>query len=253
MDFRSNRGGSAMNRYDDNIQTYDPGKKLKDACCNRCARGFLLWINVGFSVLAFVVIGVGIGTYTTGHVAYVGEVNSVLFALALVLGILMLVISVLGCITAKTKSQCLLIIYVIGLCLAMIFEIVLMSFAFNPQHLRGLIKQRWDNMSTAQQSKLEQDLNCCGFDGPSSSNTHSGSWNSTALWNASMTTTTSGCPGCYSVIEKSLKSVQVALGVLAILMLLYELFMFGFSVMLFWARRSDNKKEKVGDDLDNGI
>ncbi|ETO27462.1 tetraspanin-31 A [Reticulomyxa filosa] len=225
---RQNRGGSAMNKYDSKAVGYAMGREYKEPCCTRLARGFILYVNVGLSILAIVILSVGIYSFTEGHVSYVGQVNSALFALSLVLGILILGIAILGCIAAKTNSQCMLIFYVIGLCVTFIFEIVIVSLVFNPSHLKGLIKQRWDSLSDSQRSKFEEQFNCCGFDGSdtSSDGTSYGVFNDTLT-----TTTTSSCPGCYHEIEKSLRSVQFALGALALLMICYQMLMLCVSML----------------------
>ncbi|ETO30100.1 tetraspanin-31 A [Reticulomyxa filosa] len=235
-----------VSSYDSNSIAYDSGKKDKAPCCIRFARKIILWVNVGLSVLAIVIIALGIYSYTSGSVKYVGEVNSALFALALALGILILIISVLGCVAAKTSSQWVLICYVVGLGLALVFEIVIASLVFNPQHLKGIMKQRWDHLSDSERSNFENEFHCCGFDGTSYS-----SGSSQGVVNASLATSTTSCPGCYHEIQKSLHNVQMALGALAILLICYEFAMFAVSMFVFWSNKQKSKESVP--DYDNRI
>jgi len=244
---RPNRGGSFMDRYNSNSQSYDSGRELKIPCCSRLGRLIILWVNIIFGVLGLVIIALGIYTYTQGDVSYLGEVNAALFALALVLGILILILSTLGCMSARMESRCMSICYLLGLCAALILEIVIAALVFNPNSLKGLMSSRWNKLSDAQRSHIESEFHCCSFDGESASSS-SGTSNST-------TTTSSSCPGCYSSIEKSLHDVQVGLGVLAILMICYEVGMVILVVLVFWARKEPKKeqKEKVPDGFENPI
>jgi len=239
---RKNRGASAMDGYESGASSYDSGKIKKLPCCSRIARNFILWVNIGSGILAIIIISIGIYSYTAGHITYIGEVDAALFALSLILGLLIMFLSILGCMTAKTKNMCMVYVYMLGLFVSLIFEIVIAALVLNPQTLKGLMRKRWNNLTSSQQIEFEDQFGCCGFDGLSSTSSGSGS----GYHNTTLTTAmASSCPGCYSRIERSIHSAQVALGAIAVLLIFYELLMFAVCMLIFWANKKNCQRRST--------
>jgi len=217
-----------MDSYETKSKRYDTGEKPNENCGTRCCRHTLLWINGILAAIAITLIIVDIYGYQTNEEQYIGGLNIVLFVVVLSLGVIVLLVSLLGCLGAKTKSLCVFVTYVSGLSIALILECAIVIMCFDSQFLKHSLQQRWNDLSAEKQKQVENNLNCCGFEG--TNNNRAGTFSG----GGDITTTTMGeCNGCYETITSSLKSLQTALAAIAIFLIIYQLFMCGCSVLLY--------------------
>ncbi|ETO11622.1 hypothetical protein RFI_25756 [Reticulomyxa filosa] len=239
------------NRYDYNMPEYDSEKKVKDPCCTRCVRSIVVWVNVGFSVLAIIIISVAVYGFTQGSISYIGKVNEILFALSLSLGVAILLVSTLGCVSARSKNRCLLIVYLIGLVLALFLEIAIACLVFNETLLKRLMQQRWEHLSDSQRSHLEKSLDCCDFDTSYDTSEWVGSFQGTT--NDTIATLNTECEGCYYAMRKSVQNVRIIVGALTIVMICYECVMFVVTTHLLQMRQHTKERDRVPDDVDHEV
>jgi len=226
-----------MDRYEFGKESYDKGDKDKESCSTRCCSYALLWVNAALSAIGVALIIVDVYSYQTKQVHYLGGIDSVLFAVALVLGIITVLVSLIGCVGARTKSLCVFGIYAGGLVVAFVLECIIVVLCFDRAYLKATLQQRWNSLSAAKQQQLESSLNCCGFDG--TDNYHAGSYSG----NTNNTSTMHQCNGCYQTIANDLQGLQSAIGAITICLIAYELIMFGFTLCLYSKRRKEENPE----------
>ncbi|ETO20806.1 hypothetical protein RFI_16411, partial [Reticulomyxa filosa] len=219
------------------MEEYDNGAKGKEDCRTRCCRDVLLWTNGILSIIALVLIVVDVYVYETGKLKYIGDVTVVLFVVVLALSIIVLLVSLIGCLGAKTKSLYLLGVYIIGLIVALAIECAIVAMCFDPNYLKSTLRQRWNSLSTEKQSEVEKNLSCCGFDGENNykSGSSSGTSNGTA-------TTSGSCTGCYQAMANDLRGLESALGAITICLIAYEIVIFVFTVCLFCQRKKSDRQ-----------
>jgi len=224
-----------MDRYESGKEEYDKGEKGKESCTTRCCSHTLLWINGILSAIGVALLIVDIYSYQTKQVHYLGGIDSVLFAVVLVLGIVVVGVSLIGCLGARTKSFCVLVVYACGLLIAFILECVIIVLCFDRAYLKATLRQRWNGLSTEKQQEIENNLNCCGFDG--TNNYHAGSYSNNTN---EISSTMHQCNGCYETIASDLQGLETALGAITICLIVYELVMFAFTLCLYSKRKKEN-------------
>mmetsp|Transcript_73053 Transcript_73053/g.116521 ORF Transcript_73053/g.116521 Transcript_73053/m.116521 type:complete len:227 (-) Transcript_73053:208-888(-) len=213
---RSSRGASYMDQYDD---TYDHGGQYDDGNDTRelstgakCSKNCLFFVNFLMLLLgiALIVIAIFIKENEEDFFGF-GAIDDSIIYIGIACGILIIIISFLGCVGASTNSRCILIIFNVLLILSLILEIVAVIFVFTAaDDLKRFAEKQWDSLSAADQQAFEIQNDCCGFE----------------------TVEGSGCVGCYNTIEETLQANLMIIGWVAVGVAVYQLGMLLFGCIL---------------------
>merc|ERR1719362_681864 len=117
-------------------------------------------------------------------------------------GVLLIIISLLGCVGAKTESKCVLGLFIFMINVCLIVQIMAMIFVYVDDVRVYFSKKQWHAMTDASKTQFEQDHNCSGF------------------------------AECYDVIEDKLKSHFTVIGAVSIGIAVYQLGLLCFTCVL---------------------
>ncbi|ETO05774.1 tetraspanin-31 A [Reticulomyxa filosa] len=202
----------------------------------RIEGNMLLWANKILGMMALILLIVDTCVYATGKLKHIGNITVVLFGITLGLAILVLLSSLLGYFAAKTKLSSLVLFYILALVstiqveIGIIGSIVLMYF--DPSFLESA----WNNFSVEEQRQVEQKLNCCGFDGESSSGTINGTLTTTTLL---------PCTGCKQAMKNNLRGLYSANGAIIGCLLVYEIALFARIIRLYCHKKTAENKDDL--------
>ncbi|ETO14589.1 tetraspanin-31 A [Reticulomyxa filosa] len=192
----------------------------------------LLWTNGILGMIALILIIVDTYVYETGKLKHIGNITAALFGIALTLAILVLLTSLLGCFGARAKSALSILFYIISLTVTLQMEIGIVGSIALMHFDPSFLKTAWNNFSAEEQRQVEQKLNCCGFDGESSS----------GMTNGTVTTFSLSCTGCKQAMKNNLRGLYGALGAIIGCLILYEIVIVIFIIRLYChKKRADNE------------
>jgi amino acid transporter len=202
MAARDNRAASYMNQYDnqyDNGGSYDTGKSNDDmGGCAKCGKHILFAVNflmllIGVALIV-VVFFVKENGGSGGGLPII--LNDTVVWLAVIAGVIIIIVSFLGCVGATTHSKCILVTFAVALCVCLLFELVFIIIIFTDKQLvRNNAEKQWNNWTDDQRSTYETDNSCTGFD------------------------------DCYASIEQSIKNNMFIVGGVTIGVFVYQLLM----------------------------
>eukprot|EP00483_Globobulimina_turgida_P000903 UN00904 len=203
---RGSRGASYMNAYEDR---YDHGGKYDETenegtmgTCGRCSKNCLFFVNFLMLLVGIAVISLAVFVKENEEDIFgFGTVDNSIIYLSIACGILIMIISFLGCVGASTNSKCILVLFILLLILSLILETVAVIFAFTAaDDLKRFAEKQWNALSLADQRTFEEDNECCGFE----------------------TVEGSGCIGCYDKIEEQLQNNLYLIGYICIAVFIYQ-------------------------------
>ncbi|KAM7342469.1 tetraspanin 42Ei [Cochliomyia hominivorax] len=130
----------------------------------------LLLLNFIFSVFGIVLIGFGIFILISGAENKVDHGENVAGGVIITLGVIILIISIFGCLAAIHESKRKLIIYVLILTILILIQLLLTSMASHGTQdgLSGSVKQGFDELWALEHKEpgalayYEDWLHCCG-------------------------------------------------------------------------------------------
>eukprot|EP01084_Bolivina_argentea_P298907 515182_1 len=206
---RGARGASYMDAYEDH---YDHGGKYDDADdensmgrCGQCSKNCLFFVNFLMLLVGVAVIALAVFVKENEEDIFgFGAVDESIIYLSISCGILIIIISFLGCVGASTNSKCILILFIILLILSLLLEIIAVIFVFTAaDDLKKFAERQWDSLSSADQKKFEQDNDCCGFE-------------------TNEDERCTGMIGCYNKIEQQLQNNLLIIGWICIGVFIYQ-------------------------------
>ncbi|XP_018424466.1 PREDICTED: tetraspanin-13 [Nanorana parkeri] len=162
-----------------------------------CSKNSLCVLNLLYIMVSLLLIGVaawGIGFGLISSLRVVG--------VAVVVGILLFLIALVGLIGAIKHHQVLLFFYMIVLFLVFVvqFSVSCASLALNQDQQKELLEMGWNHTANARPD-IEKNLNCCGFH----------SFNESEPCEAACFAS-HNCETCGSIIEKNAKEVLRVVG-----------------------------------------
>merc|ERR1719495_180038 len=168
---REMRGASYMDQYDaHNDDTgYDTRKESSEISgCAKCSKHSLFLVNF-VMLLMGVALVVGILFVRENNSADGGNIefamSDTIVFLAIGAGALIILVSFLGCVGARTHARCILIAFIVLLVLCLAIEAAAVGVIFlDDSLLRDNIKTQWNKLSEEKQLAYEQDNDCSGFD-----------------------------------------------------------------------------------------
>eukprot|EP01083_Nonionella_stella_P017013 47511_1 len=224
---RSSRGASYMKDYEDH---YDHGGQYADtedetmSGCAKCSKHCLFFVNFVMLLVGVAVIFLAVFIKENPEDTFgFGAVDDSIIYVSMACGVLIIIISFLGCVGASTNSQCILVIFIILLSLSLLLEVVAVIFVFTAtDDLKNFAEKQWDSLDTSQQEAFEKENDCCGFE----------------------TQEDSDCIGCYDQIEDELQSNLLLIGWVCIGVFVYQLCLVCFGCFLC-KKIPPNKYSKV--------
>merc|ERR1740123_1245 len=214
------RGASYMDQYDanNNDTGYDTRKETSEISgCAKCSKHSLFIVNF-VMLLMGVALVVGILFVRENNSSDGGNIelamSDTIVFLAIGAGVLIIIVSFLGCVGAKTHARCLLITFIILLVFCLVLECAAVGVIFlDDTLLRENIEAQWDKLSDEQQIAYEADNECAGFD------------------------------ECYESLESELEGNMYIIGGITIFIAVYQLAMTLFACCL--CTRSKGKHNMV--------
>ncbi|CAF0785750.1 unnamed protein product [Adineta ricciae] len=160
------------------------------SCGVQCTRSLLLVLNVGFILVGFSVMGVGIYLKVGNNFRAISEISAVSQALdgeamqwvsigMIVLGVFTALLAIFGCLGAMSKNRCFLYVYAICLTLIILVEFAAVIAtliyrndlykSFDSGFMEVFQHAYSKNQTEVQKAieSLEENFKCCGVNGPS--------------------------------------------------------------------------------------
>eukprot|EP01084_Bolivina_argentea_P127298 225146_1 len=217
---RGNRGASYMDTYDSNYESgqYDKGgaDDKEMTTCTKCTKHCLFIVNFVMLLVGVALIVVAVFAKENADDASIGfgTIDDSMVYLAIASGVLVVIVSFLGCVGATTHSKCILVVFIILLVLSLLMEIVAAALVFTASDdLKSFAKDQWDSLSASEQANFESDNNCCGFE-------------------TGDCTSDPTAEGCYNTIEQSLQDNLLIIGWVCIAVGVYQFAMAIFACLL---------------------
>merc|ERR1719229_454072 len=135
---RGHRGSSQMDVYEDHYEhggKYNEDYEVRWSTCGQCSKNCLFFVNFLMLLVGIALIGISVFIQENEDEDYIGfgEVDPNIIYTTIGSGVLIVLLSLFGCVGAFTHSKCLLIIFIILLILCMLLEIVAVIFIFIAQ------------------------------------------------------------------------------------------------------------------------
>lgn len=202
------------------------------------AKTLLVIFNGLFLICGIAMIGIGIAQSTAGGIKNLNQLIAGLDYLnvaVIVLGLVVCIISFLGCCGALKESNCMISLFMLFLTLILVAEVVAAGMAFK---YKGEIKEfaRTESLKALKDNKtahafdiIQNDWKCCGVDGAKDYTDNQRPIPASCCSNlpvaATCTTDTAGFHdvGCLPEIENRLKTNYLAVGVTALIIAFIEI------------------------------
>eukprot|EP01084_Bolivina_argentea_P278203 475159_1 len=166
---RDSRGASYMDDYDAQSEqnTYASSKKYDDDSSGGCAKHTLFGVNFIMLLIGVILIVVVFFMKENGSSEDIpiGITDTVLWT-TVIAGALIIIVSFLGCVGARTEQKCILIVFIVLLVLCLLLEIVAIIIIFAAKDIvKEQAKEQWNGLTDAQKASYEGDNDCQGFEG----------------------------------------------------------------------------------------
>jgi len=146
-----------------NLPEKDYLEERKIGFITTCEKWFLVVVNCILFAIGLAQIGVGFYVLGSNTGIWIG---SYIPALALGLGMIVTMISFLGCCGSARENRCLLWIYAFFLFWIILAETSgLTVFFCGGEYTRAFLWSCWQNLSQSDLSKIQHSWKCCSFDG----------------------------------------------------------------------------------------
>lgn len=209
--------------------------------CGSCSKTMIFWSNLILSVLAIALIVVGVYAYLNESSSQIGALSQPVLILIIICGVLIMLVSVVGCCGATSESPCLVITYITLLIIIILMEISIAGLVFNSKYLEEYSRKTWKSSSDNDRDRYQNKFDCCGFDdyldnpGPNCQ-----------VSDIVVETTDVIEDGCYDSIKKEIEGYRIAIGIFSILLMTYQIAMLTFSCCLCNRLRSrESRLQKV--------
>jgi len=156
------------------------GKGNAEGCAS-CAKWCLIIFNILFCLIGVALIAVGIYAYITlsDYLNILGDAKINAPAIVLIVfGVITFIVAAMGCFGACKESPCMLFTFAAIICILLIAEIgagvaayvfkdnVESFFDDNSSKVLALYNETADAAATKSWDKVQEELECCGYNGP---------------------------------------------------------------------------------------
>ena len=136
-----------------------------------CTRYFFIFSNCILSFLGLLSIVFGIWALLSdselNQLLAITSNNKIVSAICIVIGILLIIFGLFGCLGSLIKKKFLLVSYLTFLVILVIFELTAVVFSFVKQeNALDSLEYFYNQMSIAGLTYVHTELDCCGFHGP---------------------------------------------------------------------------------------
>jgi len=191
----------------------------KLGCCGFLEKWFLGIVNFILFVVGIAQIGCGIYVMTSNASTWTG---SDLANYVAVIGACVAFIAFLGCCGAIKENKCLLWIYAFLLFWIILAQSVGLTICvIGESYTEDFLADAWDELSTADQTKIEDEYNCCSFNGNSTDSTTADRQEYTDCLSENPSYTETCWEKVHGEVERNLKSITIAVAIVVCSQILF--------------------------------
>jgi len=194
-------------------------KKPKLGCCGCMEKWFLGIVNFILFIVGIAQLGCGIYVMSSNASTWTG---SGLSNFITILGACVAFIAFLGCCGAVKEIKCVLWVYAFLLFWIIIAQCVGLTIcALGESYTEDFLRDGWNQLSTADQAKIEDDYECCSFNGNSNHTTAADKQDYDDCLKTNPTYKQSCWEKVHGEVERNLKSITIAVAIVVFSQILF--------------------------------
>jgi len=215
----------------------------------------LLLLNFILTVLACILIGFGIFILVSGAANRVNHGENVAGILIIVLGIIILIISIFGCLAAIHEARKRLLIFIVALCVLILLQLLMSAMASHGTRdgLAGSVREGFDYLWELEQTEpgalayYEDWLHCCGVNNTDDYHQIQHDIPKTCCINHNCRVVTNiYTSGCQEKFEEYLYAKMVTFNIVSWLLIILEVMAVTFAWMLFSSLKNESRRSNNG-------
>jgi len=189
----------------------EESKTAKLGCCGFLEKWFLGIVNFILLVVGIAQIGCGIYVMTSNASTWTG---SGLANYVAIIGACVAFIAFLGCCGAIRENKCLLWIYAFLLFWIILAQSIGLTLCVvGEAYTEDFLANAWEELTPAEQAKIEDEYNCCSFNGNSTDATKEDQQEYRDCLTKYPTYTRTCWDKVHGEVERNLKSITIAVAV----------------------------------------